>query len=82
MEKYYFLVDVYETNYPSALNKYVGKKQIIKYKCIICGYEHEWDETWSDEKKAEVKAEVDAHHNQHIIPVTSSDNTETPTSNS
>ena len=47
------------------------KKQIIKYKCIICGYDHEWDDTWSDEKKAEVKAEVDAHHNGHIIPTSS-----------
>ena len=42
-------------------------KNIIKYKCLICGYEHEYDDTWTDEKKAEVKAEVDAHHNEHII---------------
>jgi hypothetical protein len=71
MEKYYFLEDVFELNNPPKPNKYLGKKQIIKYKCLICGYDHEWDETWSDEKKAEVKAEVDAHHNQHIIPASS-----------
>ena len=42
----------------------------IKYKCLICGYEHEYDRSWTDEKKAEVKAEVDAHHNEHNIDET------------
>lgn len=39
----------------------------IRYKCLICGYQHDYDETWTDEKKAEVKLEVDTHHNDHII---------------
>ena len=38
----------------------------IQYKCLICGYTHDYDDTWTDEKKAEVKAEVDAHHNEHF----------------
>ena len=70
MNKYYFLVDVYETNYPSALNKYLGKKKVIKYACPICDYTHDWDDTWDDAKKTEVKAEVDTHYNDHIIPET------------
>ena len=36
--------------------------------CLICGYTHEYDKTWTDEKKAEVQAEMDTHHNEHIIP--------------
>ena len=42
--------------------------KIIRYKCLICGYEHEYDKTWTDAKKAEVQAEMDAHHAEHIIP--------------
>ena len=43
---------------------------MIKYKCPICEYTHDWDDAWDDTKKAEVKSEVDAHHNDHIIPET------------
>ena len=39
----------------------------IKYKCLICGYTHDYDDTWSEEKKTEVKVNVDTHHNDHII---------------
>jgi hypothetical protein len=75
MEKYYFFVNVFESDpLTTNINKYIGQKKVIKYKCIICGYEHEWDDTWMDEKKAEVKAEVDKHHNEHIIPSETTDN--------
>jgi hypothetical protein len=68
MEKYYFFVNVFERDpLIPHINKYIGQKKVIKYKCLICGYEHDWDETWSDEKKVDVKAEVDAHHNEHIV---------------
>ena len=46
----------------------VPEENVINYKCLICGYEHEYDETWTDEKKLEIKLEVDKHHNEHIIP--------------
>lgn len=42
-----------------------GVKFII-YKCLICGFAHEYDETWTDAKKAEVQAEMDAHHAEHL----------------
>jgi hypothetical protein len=72
MEKYYFFVNAFEIDpLTPHINKYIGQKKVIKYKCLICGYDHEWDETWSDEKKAEVKAEVDAHHNEHIVSASS-----------
>ena len=72
MEKYYLFVNVFESDpLTPHINKYIGRKKVIKYKCLICGYEHDYDETWTDEKKAEVKAEVDAHHNDHIIPASS-----------
>jgi hypothetical protein len=47
-------------------------KVIIKtqYKCLICGYIHDWDDTWTTEKKEEVKLEVDKHHDDHIVPQT------------
>ena len=47
-------------------------KVIIKtqYKCIICGYLHDWDDTWTTEKKEEVKLEIDKHHDDHIVPQT------------
>jgi formate dehydrogenase maturation protein FdhE len=61
MEKYCFEEDVWETP-----TKCKGKKKVIRYKCLICGYTHDYDDTWTDEKKAEVKAEVDAHHNEHF----------------
>ena len=35
MEKYYFEENVWETPI-----KCIGKKKVIKYKCLICGYEH------------------------------------------
>jgi len=60
MDKYYFEEDVWQTPTTSI------KKTTINYKCLICGYTHEYVETWTDEKKAEVKVEVDAHHNKHI----------------
>lgn len=67
MDKYYFVEDVYELQDPPKPNVYVGQKKVIKYKCLICGYQHDYDDTWTDEKKAEVKLEVDTHHNDHII---------------
>ena len=48
-------------------DKTVKLVESIKYKCLICGYTHDFDQTWSDTKKAEVQAEVDQHHNEHII---------------
>ena len=44
----------------------ITAKNVIKYKCLICGYEHDYDDTWSDEKKEQIKTEVDTHHNEHI----------------
>lgn len=67
MEKYYFTEDVYELQDPPKPNVYVGKKKVIKYKCLICGYTHDYDDTWTDEKKTQVKSEADAHHNDHIV---------------
>ena len=61
MEKYCFEENVWETPI-----KCIGKKKVIKYKCLICGYEHEYDKTWTDAKKAEVQAEMDAHHTEHF----------------
>ena len=40
----------------------------VQYKCLICGYIHDWDDNWDVEKKEEVKTEVDEHHNNHIVP--------------
>ena len=65
MEKYCFLEDVLDLNDPPK-PKYLGKKKVIKYKCLICGYQHDYDDTWTDEKKAEVQLEVDTHHNEHF----------------
>ena len=64
--------------FPATITKWTQEDNIkviktitvIKYKCLICGYEHDWDDTWTDEKKAEVKAEVDSHHNEHIVDET------------
>lgn len=75
MKKYNFPIDVYEeTNIEQKYlgpnlcdRKYLGQKNIIMYKCLICGFSKEWDDSWSDEKKTDVKAEVDTHHNKHII---------------
>ena len=66
MEKYCFLEDVYELEQPPNPNKYIGKKKVIRYKCLICGYTHDYDDTWTDAKKAEVQAEMDAHHADHL----------------
>jgi predicted nucleic-acid-binding Zn-ribbon protein len=63
MDKYCFTEDVFDINLT-----YLGKKKTIRYKCLICGYTHEYDKTWTDEKKAEVQAEMDTHHNEHIVP--------------
>jgi len=68
MKKYNFQIDVYEEPINWIGRKYLGKKNVVMYKCLICGYTHEYDDAWSDEKKAEVKAEVDTHHNIHNIP--------------
>jgi hypothetical protein len=65
MEKYCFTEDIFDLSDRGNF-KYIGKKKSISYKCLICGYTHDYDDTWSDEKKAEVKAEVDAHHNEHL----------------
>ena len=62
MEKYCFEENVWETPI-----KCIGKKKVIKYKCLICGYEHEYDKNWTDVKKAEVQAEMDTHHNEHLV---------------
>ena len=48
-------------------DKTIKLVESIKYKCLICGYEHEYDKTWTDAKKAEVQAEMDAHHNEHFL---------------
>jgi len=66
MEKYCFLENDYELGKPSNPNTFIGKKKVIKYKCLICQYEHEYDATWTDAKKAEVQAEMDAHHAEHL----------------
>jgi ribosomal protein L44E len=67
MQRYRFLKTIYQTTKEGKIEE-VGKKTIIKYKCLICGYEHEWDNAYDDAKKAEIKSEVDKHHNEHIIP--------------
>ena len=61
MFKYVF--DTQEINWETKTTSLVKS---IRYKCLICGYEHEWDDAWDDEKKEEVKSEVDKHHNEHI----------------
>lgn len=66
MQKYKFPAIITEWTKEENI-KIIETKIVIKYKCLICGYEHDYDDTWSDEKKAEVKAEADAHHNDHII---------------
>jgi len=66
MYKYCFTEDVYNRS-DLANPKYLGKKKTIRYKCLICGYTHDYDDTWTDTKKAEVQAEADQHHNEHII---------------
>ena len=71
MKKYKFSTIVYrplDINNPIERGYISEKKNQIMYKCIICGYTKEWDNTWTDEKKSEVKSEVDAHHNDHNIP--------------
>jgi ribosomal protein L44E len=67
MQRYRFLKTIYQTTKEGKIEE-VGKKTIIKYKCLICGYEHEWDNAYDDEKKEEVQSEVDKHYNEHIIP--------------
>jgi hypothetical protein len=64
MQRYRFLTTVYKTN--EGRIEEIGEKTIIKYKCLICGYEHEYDKTWTDAKKAEVQVEMDAHHAEHL----------------
>ena len=59
---------VFNTNEIDWETKTITLVKSIKYKCLICGYIHDWDDTWTDEKKAQIKSEVDKHHNEHIIP--------------
>ncbi len=68
MQRYRFLTTVYKINEEGKIEE-VGKKTIIKYKCLICNeFFKEWDDAYDDAKKAEIKSEVDKHHNEHIIP--------------
>ena len=62
MDKY-----IFSTTKINLENNTVRLVKSIQYKCLICGYQHDYDDTWSDEKKAEVQLEVDTHHNEHII---------------
>jgi len=69
MERYCFLEDIFDELNGELWRplKCIGKKKVIKYKCLICNcFMKEYDDTWSDDKKAEVTAEADAHHNDHI----------------
>ena len=59
---------VFNTNEINWETKTITLVKSIKYKCLICGYIHDWDDTWTDEKKAQIKSEVDKHNNEHIIP--------------
>ena len=63
MQRYNFVIN--KTIHTETEIK-VCKEKVIKYKCLICGYEHEYDKTWTDEKKAEVQSEMDAHHAEHL----------------
>jgi hypothetical protein len=63
MLRYNFKINRYAEG-PDLIVKEITN--IIRYKCLICGYQHEYDETWTDEKKAEVQAEMDAHHAEHL----------------
>jgi len=65
MDKYCFIEDIYDLVDPQNI-KFLGKKKVIRYKCLICGFQHEYDKTWTDAKKAEVQAEMDAHHAEHL----------------
>ena len=65
MLRYCFTQDVYDTNLSKPT--YLGKKKTIRYKCLICGNTHDYDDAWTDEKKLEVQAEMDAHHNEHFM---------------
>ena len=67
MQKYNFKIPISEWTEAENI-KVIEIKSVIKYKCLICQYEHEYDKNWTDEKKAEVQAEMDAHHAEHIIP--------------
>ena len=66
MKRYNFSTNI--TEYKETGIMFLGKKNVIKYKCLICGYTHDWDDAFDDEKKAQIKSEVDKHHNEHIIP--------------
>lgn len=46
----------------------VERVKKINYKCPICDYMREWDETYDDEKKSQIKTEVEIHYNEHIVP--------------
>ena len=61
MDKYVFTTTKYDMQKST-----ISIVKSIQYRCLICGYGHEYDDTWTDEKKAEVKAEVDAHHAEHF----------------
>ena len=59
---------VFNTNEINWETKTTTLVRSIQYKCLICGYIHNWDDTWTDEKKSEIKLEIDKHHSDHIIP--------------
>jgi len=65
MQRYKFPNDAYELT--NEGHKIIEHKTVIYYKCLICGYIHDWDDTWDAEKKEEVKIEVDKHHDNHIV---------------
>ena len=69
MEKYYFFVNAFESDpLTPHINTYIGRKKVIKYKCPICEYTNDWDDSFDDEKKEQIKLEVETHYNEHIIP--------------
>jgi hypothetical protein len=57
---------VFETQEINWETKMVSLVKSTKYKCLICGFQHDYDDTWTDAKKAEVQAEMDAHHTKHL----------------
>ena len=63
MNRYRFIIEKFET--PTSTESI--KIETIYYKCLICGFSHDWSDEWDDVKKAEVKAEVDQHHQDHIV---------------
>jgi hypothetical protein len=58
--------------FPTSIHKWTEEGYelihacVIRYKCSLCEYTHDYDDTWTDAKKAEVQAEMDAHHADHL----------------